>query len=228
MLRTISICLIALLTGLASADERLDKQVRADFFAGMSGNPERLEKGMQACMTALEKNPADAEAKVWYGAGQFFMSTAAFRKGDSQIGQQLWTDGLKGMAEAVAMQPNVVSVRVPRGATLIAATRYMQPEQARPILQAGVDDYEAVLRLQQTVYANLSTHSKGELLLALADGWNRLSDVSMSKQYFERIVAELPDTVYETKARAWLAGSAESKLPSFFNCSGCHKESALQ
>jgi hypothetical protein len=227
MLRTVSIVFLVLLTSLAAHAERLDRQVREDFFAGMSGSPERLERAMQVCKTALDKDPANAEAKVWYGAGQFFNSNVAYRKGDQKIGRQLWVDGLQGMADAVRMQPDIISVRVPRGATLIAATRFMPAEQARPMLQAGVDDYETVLRLQQPVYESLSMHSKGELLLALADGWNRLNNVSKSTHYFDRIVAEMPDTVYETKARAWLAGSAESKSPSFFNCSGCHKEPAF-
>ena len=216
---------VVLATGIANLAQqsRVDDLVRADFFAGFAGNAEALERGMRLTEEMLEADPGNAPALVWHGAGIFFRSGAAFETGDFRSGIALWEQGLTEMARAVEMAPDDIEVLIPRGANLIAGSRFVPPDQAGGILQIGVADFERVLELQAPYFHRLGVHARGELLIGLADGWSRLGNRDAARRYFERIVDELGDSVYERKARAWLEDRPEAREPGFFQCSGCHR-----
>ena len=218
------IAAVLLATGITTlAQSRVDDLVRADFFAGFAGSADALERGMKLTAEMLEADPDNAPALVWHGAGSLFRSGAAFRDGDFQTGIGLWEKGLAEMAQAVAMAPEDVEVLIPRGATLIATSRYVPPDQVGDLLRIGVDDFERVLALQAPYFSTLGVHPRGELLTGLADGWSRLDDQETARRYFERIADELAGSVYERKARAWLEDRPEARDPGFFQCSGCHR-----
>lgn len=210
------------ITGLAQPT-RVDTLVRADFFAGFAGDVDALDRGMRLTEEMLEADPENAPALVWHGAGTLFRSGAAFESGDFRNGIALWEQGLGEMARAVELSPDDVEVLIPRGANLIAGSRYVPPSQAGDILRIGVADFERVLELQAPYFSTLGVHSRGELLTGLADGWSRLGDRDAARRYFARIVEELPGSVYERKARAWLEDRPEAGEPGFFECSGCHR-----
>jgi len=204
------------------AQQRYDMIVRQDFFSGFAGNKEALARGMKTTEETLAKDPNHAEAKVWHGAGLLVMASQAFQKGEAQNGMKMWQQALTEMEQAVRLAPNNVAVVIPRGATLITASRQTPPEMGRPILETGVADFENVLKIQESRFAELGAHPRGELLTGLADGWSRLGNTEKARSYFERIETELRGTVYEQKAKAWLENKPEAKAPGFFNCSGCH------
>jgi hypothetical protein len=81
---------------------------------------------------------------------------------------------MAGMNRAVALEPGRVGVRIPRGATLLESTRFMAPAQAELLVRLASANYERALELQGSVFANLSGHACGELLLGLADASARL------------------------------------------------------
>jgi hypothetical protein len=221
--RIASIAALALLTvGVAVAQERFDMIVRQDFFAGFGGNKQAFERAMKVTEDTLAKDPNHAEARVWHGTGVFFLSAEALQKGDQPNGLKLWQQGLDEMERAVRQAPDNVGVLVPRGATLITATRFFPPEVGKPVLETGVSDFEKVLKLQEPRFSQLGVHPRGELLTGLADGWSRLGNNDKAREYFERIATELEGSVYERKARAWLENKPEAKSPGFFSCSGCH------
>src|SRR5262245_35444171 len=170
------IYLLFLVVPLALAQQRFDMLVREDFFAGMSGDTARFEKAMKVTEDTLSKDPNHAEAKVWHGSGVLFRAGQAFQKGDFQKGMKAWDEGLAEMEQAVNRATSNVAALIPRGATLIATSRFTPPEFGKPILQTGVGDYEKVLKIQEPSFAQMSAHSKGELLMGLADGWNRLGN----------------------------------------------------
>src|SRR5688572_26034123 len=72
--------LVVLLSSVAAGQvspARFDHAVRADFFAGFSGNDERLQRGMAVCEAVLAENPRHAEALVWHGSGLLVQSRGA-------------------------------------------------------------------------------------------------------------------------------------------------------
>jgi tetratricopeptide (TPR) repeat protein len=204
------------------ARERFDFLVREDFFAGFEGDQAAFERGMKTCEDVLAKNPKHAEALVWHGGGLVFRAGQQFQKGDFQKGMETWARGLKEMDDAVALEPENVGVRIPRGATLLVASRFAKPEtEARRLLQLAVGDYEKVLQLQSGYFAKLSGHGRGELLFGLAEGWQRLGDEAKARTYFQRLVNEAQGSARQKQATAFL--ETGKLISSTQSCVGCHQ-----
>jgi hypothetical protein len=221
--------LMAVVAGFSQTNStaRFDMTVRDDFFAGFAGDSARFERGMKTCEQALAADSKDPGALVWHGGGVFFQSGQAFRKGDSTIGMELQQRGLKEMSDGVALAPDSLTTRVPRGAILIASARFMEDIYAKPLVETGVADFQKALELQTPNFASLAVHSRGELLGGLADGYRRLGNNEKSREYLERMVRDLPGSPYEKQARRWLADlSAIGKQEHF--CLGCHAASAAR
>ncbi len=208
--------------GPRSTDQRFDMVVRADFFAGFAGDESRLKKGMDACEQTLAANPKHAEALVWHGSGLAFEGGRAFAKGDMQAGSELWDRGMSEMDAAVSLEPDNVGVRIPRGALLLQATRFMPPDTTRPLLEKAVGDYEHVLELQSPYFSTLGDHPKGELLFGLAEGYSRLGQLDKARIYFERLTTDAPTSGQTAKAKQWLADGTLPKAQGL-GCVGCHK-----
>ena len=203
------------------AQERFDMKVRDYFFAGFRGNDASLEKGMKICEDALAANPKDAEAMVWHGSGVYFKSGLAFQKGDPQTGMELWTRGNDEMDRAVALAPDSIVVRIPRGSVLLTSSHYIpDPETARTVIEKGVSDFEKTYELQKSDFAKLGPHARGELMLGLADGYSRLGQTEKATHWFERIRTEMKGTRYEDSANLWF--KTKSLPPQQAGCLGCH------
>ena len=215
----------AALAGLATAQDktsnRFDLKVRNDFFAGFAGNTEAFARGMKACEEALAQDPKNAEALVWHGAGKFYQSGQSFQAGDIAKGQELWQRGMGEMDQAVALAPDNVGVRVPRGATLLTASHNLpNPAMAKPLIEKGTEDYAHALELQKAHFDSMGTHPRGELLIGLADGNARLGNEDQARMYFERIRSTLPGTPYAASADKWLATKSLGAREA--GCISCH------
>ncbi|HLG99074.1 MAG TPA: hypothetical protein VKX49_22370 [Bryobacteraceae bacterium] len=208
-------------TGFLFAQERFDLKVRNFFFSGFRGDTAALETGMKMCEDALAADPKNAQALVWHGSGLFFQAGQDFQKGDQQSGMELWQRGLKEMSDAVAIAPDAVGVRIPRGAVLLTASHYVpSPEMARPLIQTGIEDFQKAYDMQGPDLGKLGTHPRGELMIGLADGYSRLGDQQKAEQWFTRIAKEMPGTPYAQSAAAWL--ETKSLAPAQAGCLGCH------
>jgi hypothetical protein len=179
---------------------------------------------MARCDAALAADPDNAEALVWHGAGTFFRGGMAYRDNDRERGRLLQERGLAEMARAAALKPNHPATLVPRAAILMgAAQQVSNPAFAEPWLKTAVGDYEAVVAFHRAQWSSLSVHAAGELLAALAEGWDRLGDAPKSRVYLGRLVAELPGTSYASRAEAWIAAGHRTER---LTCLGCHKSAA--
>ena len=201
--------------------DRFDMKVREDFFAGFAGNMDRLARGMKACEEALAQNPKHGQALVWHGGGLMYQSSRAFASGDPQKGGTLWSRGLQEMQAGVDLEPDNPGTRIPRGAILLASTRFLpSPDMARPLIKTGLADYEHAYELQKPRFETIGTHPRGELLFGLAEGYGRLGDEPKARAYFEQIEKDLPDTVYAKRAATWL--ETKSLPANQTGCVGCH------
>jgi tetratricopeptide (TPR) repeat protein len=213
--------LIFLGAAILSSQERFDYKVRSYFFAGFAGDTAALDKGMKISENVLASEPNNAEAMVWHGAGLFYQSGVAFRKGDQQSAADLWQRGLKEMDDAVAIAPEKLGVRIPRGATLLTASHYINdPERVRPLIEKGLSDFEKAYSVQGPDLSKLGTHPRGELMIGLADGYSRLGDQEKARAWFERIQQELKGTPYEKSANIWV--ETKSLAPAEAGCLSCH------
>ncbi len=229
MLATFGLAASALLaqdqTAAAAQGERFDLKVRNDFFNGLAGNAEALARGMKACEETLAKNPKHGEALVWHGSGLLLMAGQEFQKGNTQKGLELWTKALKEMDDAVKFEPDNIGVRIPRGAGLFIASRFVpDPPTQKSLLERAVSDYERCYELQKNELPKLGVHPRGELLFGLAEGWRRLGKDEKARGYLEQIVKTCKDSAYEKEAKTWLATKPTTPEDSYHNCIGCHTE----
>jgi tetratricopeptide (TPR) repeat protein len=199
---------------------RFDHQVRNDFFAGFAGNNEAMARAMTTAEATLAAEPNHAEALVWHGSGLYYQAGQAFQKGDPQKGMDLATKGIAEMDKAVALAPDNVGVRIPRGAVLLTATRFQQGPHVGPLVERAMKDYEHTYRLQEKFLDKLGTHPRGELLLGIADAASRMGDKEKATQFYQRAVNDLPDTVYARNAKEWL--ETGKLAPQKAGCLGCH------
>ena len=204
----------------APAQERFDLKVRQDFFAGFAGNQDALNHGMKACEDALAADPKNAEAMVWHGSGVLFEAGQYFQTGDQQKGMEFWTRGLKEMQTAVDLQPDRVAVRIPRGAVLLSSSHYVPESMAKPLIETGLSDYARSYEIQKDDLPKLGTHSEGELLFGLAEGYSRAGNQEKATEFFEKIRADLPNTEYAKRADLWM--ETKSLPVNRTRCVGCH------
>lgn len=202
---------------------RFDEVVRDDFFAGMMGDIDRLDRGMKLCEEILADDPANADALVWHGGGLLTRASLAHARGDTALAEEMWERGIREMNRAVKAAPDNLGVKIGRSATLIGLAQSgwdPSDRRSRQLLKSALLDYELVYRLQKPHFSRLPLHSRGELLFGLASGWSILGDTRRARRYLSAVVRECRGTAYERKARAWLA---KSPLPVVaHDCIGCH------
>ena len=202
-------------------EERFDSLVRSDFFAGFAGDQASLEHGMQTCERVLATDAKNGPAHVWHGTGLFFQSGLAFARRDTAKGVELRKLGLKEMDDGVALWPDSVQTLIPRGAMLISTGRFLDDQQAQPLIEKGIADYEKVLEIEKPYFAGLSVHARGELMGGLADAYRRVGQPDKAREFLQRITQDLPNSAYDRQARQWLSDlAAVGKRDRF--CLGCH------
>jgi hypothetical protein len=205
-------------------DPTFDGMVRGDMFAGMAGDQESFQRAMKLCEDTLARNPDHAEALAWHGAGLVWESGQVFLTGNIKRGKEFTIQGHAEMDKAVALLPNSVTVLIPRGATDLETSKHIHiPEFAQRMLEQGLGDYEKVLKLQQPQFNSLPTHSRGELLSGLAEGWYRAGNSAVARKYAQRTVSDLPGSAYATRSRAFLDQSPQAGVQLDWHCLGCHR-----
>jgi len=224
MQKTTIAAVLILSAGALLSQDRFDFKVRNYFFAGLAGDAASLQKGMKICEDILAKDPKQPEALVWHGTGLISESREAFQKGDQQNGAELWQRGMDEMDLAAMLAPNDLGVRIVRGAVLLVASQYVPAEQAHPLIEKGVSDYEKAYSVQGPDLSGLGTHKSGELMIGLADGYARLGQTDKAQQWFERIQKDLPGTPYAKSAAAWLEN--KTLAPREAGCLSCHTGAA--
>lgn len=226
-LTAISAALLTFLLSLTFAQkqaERFDLLVREDFFAGLAGDAESLNRGMAKCEEKLNAEPDNAEALVWHGAGLQFQSVSHFQKNEMQKGIELYQKGEAELDRAVQLQPKSVSILVPRAAHYVVFSRYVpDKEQQRAMLAKVIHDYEEVYRQQQPYFDKLSEHARGELLLGLAEAYLRSGKEENRTKAQALLKLAQKEKSYTKEAESWLQAAPDAKPTTFFhNCVGCH------
>lgn len=206
----------------AQQEQRFDMQVREDFFAGFAGDAEALARGMKRCEEELAKDPKNAEALVWHGAGLRYSSKKEFIAGDFAKGREIQARGTQEMDEALALRPDDVAVLIPRASVFLAAALHVpSPEEAKKDFEVAARDYGKTLKLQESYFSGLPVHARGEIYGGMAEALNGLGNSAESRQYLEKMVRELPGTAYARKASDALTAPAKPGALGT-TCLGCH------
>jgi hypothetical protein len=194
-------------------------QVRSDFFDGLRGDTAALDRAVKVCDDALARRPDHAEALVWHGAAMMARARLAFGAGDRATGMKLYQQGLGEMDRAVALAPDRVGVRIPRGAVLLGVAAFVpEPEKSR-LVARGVSDYEVTLAHQAPRFGELTLHAREQLLYGLTDGYAVLGQADKAQATYQRMTTEAAGSELLPRARARAAGEAvDGAAP----CAACH------
>jgi tetratricopeptide (TPR) repeat protein len=215
--------LIALTCVVAAAQQPKDL-TRADVFAIFNGPPEPFEALMKNVDAALVDNPLNPYARFLHGVGLSRHSLEAIQRQDFKAATELWQQALGDLDTARDLAPDNEKIIGSRAALLISVSREMPKDIERPFLPSVSADFEKVLRTWDADGRRRSVHERGELLTGLAESLARTGKEEQARAYFDRILTDLPDSVYAKRARQWLDGSPESRQGSFFTCVGCHRQ----
>jgi hypothetical protein len=189
----------------ADNQPRLEQQIRSDFAAGFRGDRIAFDRAIAATQKLLNTQPANAEALVYLGSATLALSGRAFlEENDMPKGMELWEKGNAMMDRAVQLQPDNINVRSQRGNTLLVASRRDPADWQPALLEKSLADLNAILELHKNNFSSLPERARGEMLAALADGYDRSGDKDKSRAHLERIVKELPGTEYSMRAETWL------------------------
>jgi tetratricopeptide (TPR) repeat protein len=194
-------------------------KVRADFFEGMRGDVAALDRSIKVCEDTLAAKPNHTEAMVWHGAGMIARSSLAFRAGDRARARPLYQQGLEEMDRAVALDPENIGVRIPRGAVLLGVAPFVpEPEKSR-LLTRGTSDYEVALAKQAAMFNQLTLHSREQLLYGLTDAFATLGDRAKAQAYYQRMTTDAAGSDLLARAKARAAGeTVGGPVP----CEACH------
>jgi len=215
--------LIALACVVAAA-QQLTNLTQADVFATLNGPLERVEALMKDVDAALTANPSSPYARYLRGVGLARRSVEAIQHQDSSAASELWRQALGELDIARNLAPENEKIIGSRAALLISVSRQMPDGVDRPFLPSVAADFQRVLRMWDAGGRQRSVHERGELLTGLAESLARTGEEEQARTYFNRILTDLPDSVYAKRARQWLEGRPESRNRSFFTCVGCHQQ----
>lgn len=202
------------------AQERFDYTVREDMFRAFGGNEAALKNAMSTIDEKLKEHPDHGEALVWRGAGRTWMAKQAFDSGDAAGGRAMAAAGMADMDRAFALEPNNISVLVPRAAVLLGVARTQRDDaRKRELAEKAAANFETALALRKPAFDRLGQHNRGEYLASLAESWALAGNQETAERYLRRILAELPNSRYAERATAKLA-NWEDRGP--LNCLTCH------
>jgi pimeloyl-ACP methyl ester carboxylesterase len=201
---------------------RFDFKVREDMFAGFDGDKAALGRAMALIADTLTRDPDNAEALSWRGAGRLFLAGEAFRQQAMNEGLTLASQGVADLERGVALKPDSIGTRAARGPALLIYARGLRSfdkARADALTALAITDFDYILRANALGWSTLAEHDRGEILGALADGWLQLGESEKANAYLDRMIRELPGTPYATNAALHRADRT-AKAP--LTCLGCH------
>jgi len=191
-------------------------------FAGYDGDKAALGRAMALIADTLTRDPDNAEALTWRGAGRLFLAGEAFRQQAMNEGLTLASQGVADLERGVALKPDSIGARAARGPALLIYARGLRAfdkARADALTALAIGDFDYILRANTQTWSTLAEHDRGEILGALADGWLQLGESEKANAYLDRMIRELPGTPYATNASLHRAART-AKAP--LTCLGCH------
>jgi hypothetical protein len=234
MLRLICFSLLFLAAALTGAEDSKPEKVtahtwvREDVFAGwMAADKERLAAGERKIDQLLKANPQDTSAMGWLHLAQVTRAAWAHEgRNAAEYGKQI--AAAKATREnALATDPKNVGMLITVGATLVMAGPRMAEPDRPEMYTLGRELLTKVREAQAPVMDKLPLHHKGELFSLLAFAADRTGDKAGRDKLTSEMIAMLPGTPYETRAKRWeqmpvLDGYAT------IQCLTCHEPGRLK
>lgn len=224
-----TLALLTLRVELPPAGMRTSTWVREDLFAGfLVKDAQRFAQGEAKLEEILATNPKAADAIAWKGGARLHRAALAHEAGDAAQFRQHYQEALGYFRQAAELglnNPNAQGVRaITGGSWTVMAERLPEPERRYAYTQIR-ENYAALKELQKKEFDQLPVHLRGEVLAGLAQAAQRLGQNDFI-QRVKDVVAQVPGSIYATRAQKWLDNPASAAKTSM-TCQTCHEPGKL-
>jgi hypothetical protein len=194
--------------------------VREDVFAGFMGNDmARLDKGEENLRLLLKERPAASKSvEAWMAGIELYRAALAYEKKDTAAFAAHFSKG-KEMLVRGGVAP------ITGGMAMVVADRMPQTERAA-LWDLSYTAFREILKEQGASLEKMPLHFKGELLAGLAQSAYRTNRTEEGAQYIEKMIALLPGTAYEARARR-VKENPELASKVALGCQSCHEPGRL-
>lgn len=222
----------SLILGVVSGQQKPENSVpkstvRSDIFAGILANDiERLNVRMKILESALKADPNSAGSLAWKAAGELTLAVHAYETGKQGDFDSHYEAAVHAFADAERLAPTNVGVYDVSGAAWGCLGDRLPAPLRAAAYETAYRSWQTALALSQDRLATMTPHGRGELLAALAHASQRTGRTEEARQRLMEIVAALPGTPFEERARKWL-DQPELITKSSASCQSCHPQERL-
>lgn len=182
-----------------------EREVFADFIEASQGDAEARRRLLEKCESAIEADAEHAEAIAWRGAVKMFQAGTASESGDFRAAMQHTNDSLADLNRARELEPENPGVRMVAAQMLLSLAKYHPMENmAKGYAKQGVEDAKTALSSLYDNWDKQPTDVKGQLMLGVAEGYDKLGKVTEARDWFNRVIGAVPGTAWAEQAQAWL------------------------
>ena len=203
--------------------------VREDIFAGfLTKDMARLSIGEKTLESLLRERPqAKPQILAWQGGVALHRAMWANEQKQTTEYEQQYKKALDLFAQALAADPQSEAVAAITGGSY-ALTLDRLPEQHRAAAAAkAYEAYRFLFEKQGPALQKMPVHHRGEVLAGLAFAAQRTGRTEETAQHLDRILAMLPNTPYEARARKWKE-NPELAGRTTIACMTCHEDGKLE
>jgi hypothetical protein len=203
--------------------------VREDIFAGFLANDtERFEQGMAKIDAGLAELKGGEGTKTligWRAGGEMYLAVRAFERGDRAGFDKLYAKAVASFA-ASKVPPLEGPTFAIEGGVYATFGERLPAELKKTAYERIEANYTALRQAQSQFFDKLSLHERGEVLSGLAQAAQRLGRAEVARQRMEEVIASLPGSPYERRAKLWL-DRPELAATTSMMCLTCHDANRL-
>lgn len=203
--------------------------VREDIFSGFLANDmERFGQGMAKIDAGLAELKGGEGTKTligWRAGGEMYLAVRAFERGDRAEFDKLYAKALASFA-ASKVPPFEGPTFAIEGGVYATLGERLPAEFKKTAYERIEANYMALRQAQSQFFDKLSLHERGEVLSGLAQAAQRLGRADVAKQRLEEVIASLPGSPYERRAKLWLEKPDVAATTSMM-CLTCHDANRL-
>lgn len=182
-----------------------EREVFADFIEAAQGDADARQRLLDKCKAAIEADAKHAEAIAWRGAVRMFQAGTASESGDFRAAMQHTNDSLADLDRARALEPENPGVRMVAAQMLLSLAKYHPMENmAKGYAKQGVEDAQVALSSLYDNWDKQPADVKGQLLLGVAEGYDKLGKAPEARDWFNRVIGAVPGTTWAKQAQAWI------------------------
>lgn len=201
--------------------------VREDLFAGWIANDlDSFERGVRKVDLYLNDHPDDPGGLSWRCLILAYQMRQALAAGDNAAYHRLLAAAKEVRQKTFAGDPQDPSPYIIVGSSLVRLASSAPDEDRAWMYRDGRELLNKVPGLQKDYFDTLPPHMRGELWSQIAFASDRLGDKAERDRVISEMLAKLPGSPYETRARHW------QKLPNLksegdYTCLSCHDPGRL-